>query len=209
MMVFILLAASAGVLALAANSSARKTGDVTTFNFKDPKGVNCIIFVNNSEMEPFGGLANGVTGEISYDPANPKSFQGEISFDATTLQTAHGKMNEHMHSDQWVKTEANPKITFTFDKVAKSKPGKKRAANLHVEGKLSVAGMSLDKKVKISVSHLPDMAKMRGGAKTGDLLVLKSEFTIDRADFGIKPEMGPEKVNHELKIIANIVGYSK
>ena len=209
MMVFILLAATAGLLTLAANSSAKKTGETTTFNFKDPKGVNTIVFINNSDLEPFGGLAGGVTGEISYDPANPKSFQGEISLDATTLRTGHSKMTEYLHSDQWVKTEANPKITYTFAKVTKSKPGKNGAVNLRVEGKLSLAGISLDKKVEINVSHLPDRAKARGGAKTGDLLVLKSEFTIDRIDFGIKPDMGPKKVNHELRIIANIVGYSK
>ena len=78
---------------------------------------------------------------------------------------------------------------------------------LTVKGTLSLGPASVQKTVNIAVIHLPDAASKRGQAESGDLLVLRSQFTVDRQDLGIEndsPSVGPE-----IGVFVPIVGYSQ
>ena len=41
------------------------------FDFKDPKGVNNVIFKTDAVLESINGAANGVSGAVTFDPAKP------------------------------------------------------------------------------------------------------------------------------------------
>lgn len=179
------------------------------YSFKDPKGVNSIGFFANSSHEPIFGIGSGVDGQVTFDPANPGSIAGSISVDATTLTVANGTMTKVMLGKDWLKTENNPKITFTINKVVSVESEEGKPTAIQVMGTLSLAGIDLPKTVTIKASHLPDGAKVRGGAEEGDLLVLRSTFTVDRTDFGIKPDMTGDKVSTSIAIMVAIVGYEQ
>lgn len=203
------LALAIGSATLLSSTAAQTAGNAKTYDFKDPKGVNGIAFYVNSKLEPFFGLGAGVTGTIDYDPANPESFSGSISVDASTLEVSNGTMTDHMIGAQWVNAEEHPKITMTFDKVTKVEDGESGSKILTIDGKLQALGLSLDKTVKVTVSHIPDGAQARGGADSGDLLVLRSTFTVSRADLGIKPGQSLDKVGNEVGITVGIAGYEQ
>lgn len=180
------------------------------FDLKDPKGVNTVVFLVDSELEPFAGTASGISGAVHFDPADPEAFTGKVVIDTASVKTTNPGMTGVLHKADWLGAETNKQITFTFDKVeAVEMAGNGKHIALTVNGKLTIAGVSVDKRVVIKARKIKDGAKKRGGAKSGDLVVLRSVFAIDRTDFGIKPDMGTEKVGPTVKVIASIVGYSK
>jgi len=77
-----------------------------------------------------------------------------------------------------------------------------------VVGDFQCKGVTKEITVPVSVTFLPRKAGDRMRGAEGDLLVVRTEFTIDRSDFGIKPDMGPDTVAKDIEVRASIVGYS-
>src|SRR3954471_13145638 len=73
-----------------------------TFDFKDPKGVNNAVFKLDAPLEAINGSASGISGTVSYDPANPGATKGKIVIAADTLQLPNPMMKEHLQSGQWL-----------------------------------------------------------------------------------------------------------
>ena len=44
------------------------------FDFKDPKGVNNVIFKTDAPLESINGTATGISGKVTFDPDNPGAF---------------------------------------------------------------------------------------------------------------------------------------
>ncbi len=176
------------------------------FDFKDPKGVNAVVFIVDSELEPFVGTASGVSGAVHIDFDHPGHFHGGIIIDTDSVVTTNPRMADVLHGAEWINATANPQIRFAFGSAA---PVPNKPDTYVVNGALTIAGVTLNKTVTLTASHVPDGAKRRGGAKSGDLLVLRSNFSIDRKDFGIKTDMGDEKVGNKIDIIVKITGYEK
>ncbi len=196
--------------AIASFSAAQMNGDAAmTYDFKDPKGVNGIVFVMDSQIEPIVGMANGVGGELSYDPADPKATRGTLTLDAQSLQTSNPTMTEHLHGAEWLNVQAHPTITYTIEKVTKVAEHQDGSHALAVDGTLSLTGVKLAKSIEIHATPVPGAAERRGGGKHGDLLVLRTTFDVSRKDFQIKPDLTAEKVGPSIKIIAHITGYQK
>jgi hypothetical protein len=64
--------------------------------------------------------------------------------------------------------------------------------------------------IPIEVSYHKGALMARGGPRRkGDLIVVRTRFSINRVDFGIKPEMSDLKVAKMIQFDIAIVGYSK
>ncbi len=181
-----------------------------TFDFKDPKGVNTMYFLLDSKVEPIMGLASGITGEVSFDPASPAATTGKIVVDVATLHTQNDGMTQTLFKSDWLDLEQFKTIEFTFKRVTDVKPAGENVVEMKVTGDFTCRGVTKEITIPVKATMLKDGVKMRMGERgSGDLLVLRAQFTISRKDFGIKPEMGVDVVADEIEIRASIAGGAK
>jgi polyisoprenoid-binding protein YceI len=71
-------------LALAASISAAPID----FDFKDPKGVNNIVFKTDAVVESINGTASGISGNVTFDPENPARRKAKSSWQRTRCMSA-------------------------------------------------------------------------------------------------------------------------
>jgi polyisoprenoid-binding protein YceI len=179
-----------------------------TFNFKDPKGVNNAVFKLDAPLEAINGSASGVSGTVTFDPANPGATQGKIVVEAKSLHVPNPLMKEHLHGDQWLNVAKHGEITFE----AKSLKNVKTAGDsttADAVGVLTIKGVSKDVTVPVKLTYLKDkLAARTGGQMQGDLLVIRSNFSIQRADFEINPKAPADKVAETIDLTLSIAGAS-
>lgn len=191
-----------------APTAAASAGTVE-FDFADMKGVNGVSFVCDSAREPIVGFGGGVSGKVTWNPADPKAVSGEISIETTKLETPNDGMSKAMHGPDWLNAEKNPSVTFKIKSVKDAKPGNAGAIDLVVVGDLTLAGTTKEVTVPVSASYLPGrLADRMRGAK-GDLLILRSAFTVNRSEFGIKAGQALEVVGEKVEIRVAIAGARK
>ncbi|MEM6391618.1 MAG: YceI family protein [Planctomycetota bacterium] len=195
-------------LSLTAPLHADDHSGSATYDFQDPKGVNAVLIVLDSDLEPFVGMANGITGEVTYDTADPTSFTGSIQLDVQSIQLSNERMTQVMRGAGWINAEAFNTITMTFDEVTEAQT-EDGVTLLAVDATLAIMGKQLERELEIEVEYFKDGGKNRGGAESGDLIKLTSVFEVTREELGIKPEMGDSVVANEIEILVMIVGYEK
>lgn len=177
------------------------------FDFKDPKGVNAIQFHLDSVLEPISGVANAVTGTVSFDPANPGATSGKIVVASNSLTVSNSTMTEHLRGKNWVDVEANPEITFELTKLENVKTsGNDTTAT--ATGKFTLKGVTKDISVPVKLTYLAGAygKRLNKPELGGDLLVIRGEFSITRGDYGLQPGKNEDKVNTEVKLSLGIVG---
>jgi polyisoprenoid-binding protein YceI len=184
----------------------RVQGSPTEFDCKDPKGVHNIAFFVDSTLEPIMGLASGIEGTVTFDPQEPKSTSGHIVVQAKSLHIANAGMKMTLHNADWLDVERYPTIEFKFSKVKKAKTSGKDRYELSVDGVFTCKGVTKTIPVTVVLTYLPGQygARMHGGK--GDLIVLRSEFSIQRKDYNIKPDMGGMVVGEQIDLRVAIVG---
>lgn len=193
------------ILALTLAAKPFAFGENLTFDFQDPKGVNNILFVLDAPLEQITGSASGIRGTVTGDPNNPANVTGKIIVETASLQVANPKMREHLLGPDWLNAEKNPEITFELKSVSNiQKDGDKGTAD--VTGTFTLNGVSKEITVPVQAHYLPGRLKERGGNKDGDILVLRSNFTIRRSDFNIQPGKHLDKVADEIQIKMSIAG---
>src|ERR1019366_9800364 len=83
-----------------------------TFDFKDPKDVNNIVFKVDAPLDAVNGTASGISGTVTFDPENPAATKGKIVVAAESLTVPNPMQKGHMHSDTWLDVAKYPEITF-------------------------------------------------------------------------------------------------
>lgn len=198
------LLATSFVLALATASALAAP---LSFDFKDPKGVNNATFKLDAPLEAISGSANGVSGTVKFDPADPSSLAGKIVLAAKSLHVGNPVMLEHLHGDGWVDVAKHPEITFEVGSVKNAKTDG-AVTTADDTGKFTLKGATKEITIPAKITTLKDKLKARGGNQEGDLLVIRSNFMVKRADFGIKPGQAEDKVSNEIELTLSIAGAS-
>ena len=178
------------------------------YDFKDPKGVNAISVFLDSELEPIFAMAKDLEGTLSFDPMAPEKTMGKISFPISSLEFSNAKMTKIASGQGWLDAKSFGEVSFEISEV-KEVTKKGEAVHLKTSGKLLLKGMSLPLETTLILAHVADGAKKRGAAESGDLLVLRSDFSIMRDAYEIKPGENLEKVGNEIQIKVAIAGYEK
>ena len=180
--------------------------DVENFDFKDPKGVNNVVFRTDAPLESINGTATGISGSVSYDAASPSSLKGKIIVDAATLHVPNAMMQGHLQGANWLEVAKNPEITFETTSVDNVKTdGNMTTAD--VTGNFTLHGVSKQITIPgVKITFLKDKLKDRFPNLQGDLLVIRAAFTIKRSDFNINKGQFEDKVSDEIQLNLSIAG---
>lgn len=176
-----------------------------TFDFKDPKGVNNAVFKLDAPLEAINGSASGISGTVTFDPGSPAATHGKIVVAANSLTVPNSMMKEHMHGGQWLDVAKFPEITFEAKELKNVKTeGDKTTAD--AAGTLTIKGVAKEITVPVTLTYLKDKLSQRVPNMKGDLLVVRANFTIKRADYDINPKAPADKVADEINLTLSIAG---
>ena len=175
------------------------------FDFKDPKGVNNVAFKADAPLESVSGTASGISGTVAFDPENPGATRGKIIVAANTMHVGNPTMKEHLHGDQWLNVAKFPEITFELVslKNVKTEAG---VTTADATGKFTLKGVTKEITAPVKLTYLKDKLSQRLPGKQGDLLVVRSTFSIKRGDFGINSGRMEDKVANVIELSLSVAG---
>jgi len=175
------------------------------FDFKDPKGVNNVIFKTDAPLESINGTATGVSGMVTFDPADPGSLKGKIVVTAASLRVPNTMMQGHLQSDKWLDVAKYPDITFETTAVDDVKTTG-NVTTAKVTGTMTIHGVSNKITVPVKLTYLKDKLNERFPQLKGDLLVLRATFIIKRGDYGINKGAFEDKVSDDIELTLALAG---
>jgi polyisoprenoid-binding protein YceI len=182
-----------------------------TFDFKDPKGVNNVVFKLDAPLEAINGSASGISGNVSFDPANPAATKGTIFVASETLIVPNPMMKGVLHSEQWLNVAKYPEISFEA-KELKNVKTQGDTTTADVTGTFTLKGVAKELTIPVKFTYLKDKLGQRlqgmPNAPQGDLLVVRSTFKIKRSEFNIQPHQNEDKVAEEIELTLSVAGAS-
>ena len=193
------------ILLAAVCSAATLSAAPIEFDFKDPKGVNNVIFKLDAPLEAINGTASGISGKATFDPENPGAVIGKIIVQAASMHLGNPMQKEHLHSDQWMSVAKFPEISFEVV-GAKDAKNEGNVTTADVAGKITIKGITKEITVPVKMTYLKGRLKERMPGKDGDLLVLRTNFAVHRKDFGIQPGRNEDKVSDEIELNLSLAG---
>jgi polyisoprenoid-binding protein YceI len=176
-----------------------------TFDFKDPKGVNNAAFKVDAPLEAINGTASGVSGTVTFDPENPGATKGKIVVAANTMTLPNTMQQGHMRGPQWMDAEKFPEITFEAKEFKNAKT-QGEVITADAVGTFTCKGVSKEMTVPVKLTYLKDKLSQRMPNLKGDLLVVRSTFTIKRSDFNINAGQMEDKVSEGIEISLSVAG---
>ena len=178
-----------------------------TFDFKDPKGVNNAAFRLDAPLEAVNGNATGISGKVSFDPADPAATTGKIVVSTASMHVGNPMQQQHLLSDKWMDAAKHSEISFEAKELKNVKTSGD-ITTADVTGTFTLKGISKEMTVPVKLTFLKDKLGQRVPNQKGDLLVIRSSFTIKRSDFGIMPGQMEEKVSDIIELTLSIAGAS-
>jgi len=178
-----------------------------TFDFKDPKGVNNATFKLDAPLEAVSGNATGISGKVTFDPADPSATKGKIVVSTTSLRVGNPMQQQHMQGPQWLEVAKYPEVSFEA-KEFKNVKSDGNATTADVTGTFTLKGNSKEITIPVKLTYLKGMLGKRVPNQNGDLLVIRANFSIKRSDFGIMPGQMEEKVSDVIDLGLSIAGAS-
>ncbi len=192
------------VIGLAALSGISLAAPLT-FDFKDPKGVNNAVFKLDAPLEAIQGSANGISGTVTFDPENPGATPGRLVVAAASLHVPNPMMNGHLHSEMWMDVAHHAEISFAA-RTLKNVKTSGDSTTADAVGTLTIKGVSKEMTVPVKLTYLKDKLGQRVPNMKGDLLVLRTNFSIKRSDFGINPAAPQDKVSDDIELTLSVAG---
>jgi polyisoprenoid-binding protein YceI len=157
-----LFAGSAFVTLTATKDYTFKEGFTISFKSKDPSG----------EFKK-------AKGTITFDENELDKAKFDISVDVSSINTGNSMQNKKAQISEWFDGAKYPNIKFVSSKVEKT------GDNYTITGKLTMKGVTKDKKIQTTVS------------KSASGLTFSGKFTVNRIDYGVgeKSDAVPDLMN--------------
>jgi len=193
-------------------------GQGMVFVVSDPMNRNTVTFKSRAPLEDIVGTSNQVVGKLFFDPMKPASGgSGMLRVPVASLDTGIPLRDEHLAGPDWLDAGGSPDISFTIVEVKNVKPLKVTDAaktfDVVAVGDFSLKGKTRRISVPARITWLKesDATKKR---QPGDLLAVRTTFSVALADFGITGPAGMdiigskvgETVSVELSVVASSAG---
>lgn len=176
-----------------------------SFDFKDPKTVNNVVFRTDALLESINGTGTGISGRVDFDPENPSAMKGKIVLETMSLTVPNPTMQGHLRGATWLDAAKYPHITFEALSVANVK-GQDNKWTADVTGDLTVKNVTKRITVPVKIAFLKDKLGQRIPNVQGDLLVLRAQFTIKRSDYNINKGNAEDKVSDDIDLTLSLAG---
>ena len=116
-----------------------------------------------------GGTFEGLSGSITFDPANLSGASFTVSVDAKTVDTDIEGRDNHLRRAEYFDVEKYPKISFRSTKITTT----------NKDGYLYMFGVITIKNVSKEISFPFTQTSKDGG------ILFKGDFKLNRRDFGV------------------------
>jgi polyisoprenoid-binding protein YceI len=182
-----------------------------SFDFKDPKGVNHVMFMLDAPLEFISGSGKNISGIVDFDKASPAKTKGEIIITVDSLSVTSKKMTNVMMGKKWLNAKLNPQISFKFDSIDVSQEVEGTVIG-DAKGTLTLMGVSQEVSAPVKITLAEGAAGKRSNKKDDkrDLLVVRSNFGIQLDSFGLKMNAATKlKVSNDVDVKVVIAGYGQ
>jgi polyisoprenoid-binding protein YceI len=139
---------------------------------------------SGAKPDPRTGGFGKFTGTVTVDPAKKTITGVTADIETASLFTEFPKLTAHLQTADFLEVREYPKATFASTKVT---PGKEGTAT--VTGKLTLHGQT--KEISFPVTY----------TVAAEGLTLKSEFTINRGEFGMSYGAGKVEDKVALSVV--------
>jgi len=164
-----------------------------------------VYFESNAPLENIKGQSNKVIGFAVASSATPGALAaGEWRMPVASMKTGIDLRDEHLASKDWLDAKANPEVTFRLRETKDVKEVKKTDAfasyTATLAGDLTLHGVT--KPVTIPGATIT-MLKASDATKKvakGDLVSIRSKFTVTLAEFGVVHPVIGDKVAKDVSL---------
>jgi polyisoprenoid-binding protein YceI len=129
---------------------------------------------------------------LDFDAARPESGSVRVSLDAASIDTGQEMRDNHLRSDDFLKTDAFPTIDFVSTRIEPD------GDNWRIHGDLTIRGVT--RPVVLDAEYAGAVANMNDGTSAG----FSARTRIDREDFGltwnVALESGGVMVSRDVRI---------
>jgi polyisoprenoid-binding protein YceI len=176
------------------------------FDFKDPKGVNNVVFQLDAPLESINGTAHGISGTVTFDPENPGATTGTVIVDVESAAVPNPSMLGHLRGARWMDVAQHPQMSFLVQSITNIRT-EGNVISGDAVGRMTIKGISREMTVPVRLTYLPGRLRERGGVDAdGDILVVRSQFVVRRSDFDINAGQNEDKVANEMQVTLSLAG---
>lgn len=164
-----------------------------------------IYFESNAPLEDIKGQSNKVIGYAVADPSSSaKLVAGEWHLPVDSMKTGIELRDEHLASSDWLDAASYPNIIVQVRDMKNVRQTKSSAAFTSFTGTL-VADVTLHgvtKTLEIPATSVTMMNESEATRKVanGDLMAVRSSFSVKLAEYGISHPVIGDKVANEVEI---------
>ncbi|RMF79219.1 MAG: YceI family protein [Planctomycetota bacterium] len=180
-----------------------------TFYADSRVGNNQLTFFSESTLEDFTGVCNQIGGECKLDPQNLEAFSGRFFVRVRDMKTGIELRDTHMNGPDWLDSEKHPEIVVEFSRAENVKRLANDTAEMTLVGKCTIRGKTNELKIPVTLKYLDETPKTMRRVK-GDLIRLRSKFSIKLSDYGVTGPKGSDviglKVSDKIDIRVTVFG---
>lgn len=134
------------------------------------------------------GRFNTISGEFSYDPAQPESSQILVEIDTASIDTNHAERDKHLREEDFLDVDTYPKAVFQSTQyVGDAEQGT-------LKGRLTLHGVT--RPITIELEKVGEGKDPWGGYRAGFV----GKTTLTRKDFGVDYDLGAASETVQLEL---------